>query len=1154
MEGLSDITGSQLPDRSQTVYDQFESIARRYHDQPAIVQLSKVRGHEPSPQRASLRQWTYKELLRAVSSLVTYLEGHGVRSGSILFVFCHNWAEYIIATLAAYAAGCIHVPINPDQLSSKDDVQYMIDTVVKQFNPASIGIVAQDRSVRPNLDRLSWPAPTVEVTFLDDQVPWLSLQQMPGLRSKGEDAGKGEARSVLFTSGTASRPKGCPLRMTAYIHVLINSLGIGKLKPGDKLLSTAPSYHAFGLLCTILPLVQGACVVFAGDTFDPLLTMDTIEHQECTHLCLVPTMLHSLEQVRSTFDLSSLRALLFAGMVLSPDVLRRCVELFGNTTLENLYGMSEGVVVSTGPVSDINRITNGHDVAIGRPGTGARIHICDPGQRSPLPVGLPGQLHYAGSSLIGHYLGASDDDFYDDADGLRWFNTGDQAFVGTDGLLYLIGRYKELIIRGGENLSPARIEGVLAEVPELRSLNAQIVAGGEPIAGEVPVAVVAVAPSAKQVSLIQSTVRSVLGVTHVPTAVVSLHDLGIDDFPRTAAGKIQKSKLGALYRLFDERQAQIGVGIYDRPVDVSEAVTRVWARTLGTKISEIDVEAPLSNFADSILQLTTRHQIEKATGRCVALTDWLQATRIKEQISLLASSEVSLHTNGDSEVHDKDHQSPNLDSMVYAVAMPRAFERTKQAVENVLSKDGLCWEDVAEVFPCRDAVQVACKSRLIDSASIRSCMLCNGATAKSARLALVTALAKHPIFLSYLVVDDTHLGAQLGLYVVLHQTSKLLDQCIHSGLVVDSPEELTKITTEHPFRMPAVLPGPNFGALIVSVRETQSAAIITNIAHTVVDKTNHGIFNRDLDSALSGNSLDSHLSFKTWADTQYKQRTSPKATEAVDFYVHYLQALKAHHHALWPIYTPEINIPSHRLHKAGETVVFAAPSIARLRQQQPHLTAPILVKAALILLILSRTNHTHALFVGMEAARSEYAFPDHSAPAPPSDAVDVAGPTFNWSFNLVAFRPDETVLEFLTRVYREQLEQTKHVNVPWHRVFEGLGLSADEILTKVTNACVFNWMPGLGPDMLGANPYTNLKPLIFHVRPKVGLVLNAGQAGSDGSQLLLMAEGAIGNGPAVWGVRVLEEMKRIVLWVSEERNLGRLVGDFVEGLGWDLAT
>ncbi|RAH71873.1 acetyl-CoA synthetase-like protein [Aspergillus aculeatinus CBS 121060] len=1154
MEGLSDITGGPLLDYPQTVYEQFESIARRHHDRPALIEISKVRAHEPPPQGSSLRQWTYKELLHAVSSFVPWFESHGMGPGSILFVLCHNRAEYIIATLAAYAAGWIHVPINPNEVSSKDDVQYIIDTVVNHFDPASIGIVAQDRSVRPSLDRLRWPAPTVQVSFLDDQVPWLSFNQMSTLRSKVEKAGKGEARSVLFTSGTASRPKGCPLRMTAYIHVLINSLGIGNLKPGDKLLSTAPSYHAFGLLCTILPLVQGACVVFAGNTFDPLLTIDTIQHQECTHLCLVPTMLHGLEQFHSTFNSSSLHAVLFAGMVLSPDALRRCLELFGNITVENLYGMSEGVVATTGPVGDVSRISHGQDVAVGRPGMGARIRICDPGQRSPLAVGLPGQLHYAGSSLIQHYLGASDDDFHDEPDGLRWFNTGDQAFVGTDGLVYLVGRYKDLIIRGGENLSPARIEGVLAEVPELRSLNTQIVAGGEPIAGEVPVAVVAVAPSAKQVSLIQSTVRSVLGVIHVPTAVVSLQDLGIDDFPRTAAGKIRKSNLCALYRLFEERQAQHGVGMIDQPVDVTEAVTGVWARTLGIKTSEIDVDAPLSNFADSILQLTTRHQIEKATGRCVALAEWLQATSITEQISLLASSDVAPHTNGDGKDLGKDQQVPDIDSAVYATLMQRAFERTRLAVENVLGKDGLSWEDVAEVIPCRDAVQVACKSRLIDSASIRTCMLCNGATAESARHAFVTALAEHPILLSYLVVDDKHLDAQLGLYVVLRQTPEILDRCIHSELVVDSLEELTRITTEHPFRMPAVLPGPNFGALIVSVRETQSAAIITNIAHTVVDKTNHGLFNRDLDSALSGNSLDAHLSFKSWADTQYKQRTSPKATEAVNFYVDSLQGLKTHHHALWPIYTPEINVPPHRLHKAGETIVFAAPSIARLRQQQPHLTAPILVKAALILLILSRTNHTHALFVGMEAARSEYAFPDPGAPALPSDAVDVAGPTFNWSFNLVAFRPDETVLDFLMRVYREQLKQTKHANVPWHRVFEGLDLSADEILTKVTNACVFNWMPGLGPDMLGANPYTNLKPLVFHVRPKVGLVLNAGQGGPDGSQLVLMAEGAIGNGPVAWGVRVLEEMKRNVLWVSEEGNVGRPVRDFVEALGWDLAS
>ncbi|RAL08506.1 uncharacterized protein BO97DRAFT_428330 [Aspergillus homomorphus CBS 101889] len=265
-------------------------------------------------------------------------------------------------------------------------------------------------------------------------------------------------------------------------------------------------------------------------------------------------------------------------------------------------------------------------------------------------------------------------------------------------------------------------------------------------------------------------------------------------------------------------------------------------------------------------------------------------------------------------------------------------------------------------------------------------MLSNGAAFKELRSALVANLARHPVLLSYIITDATSLESQLGLYIILRQITEMLDQCIKSDLVVDSLEDAAEITTKYPFRMPALLPGPLFAALLILVREMQSAAIITSFAHTVLDKTTHGMFHRDIDMALSGQPLE----------------------------------LLFCHHALWPIPTPEIIIPPDRVHRGGEVAVFAAPSITRLRQQYPHLTASIVVQAALIIFIRSRTNHSQALFINIKAAHYEYPFAEYGDSFPPSsikthpDAVDVAGSSFNWALSLVAFRPDETVLDFST--------------------------------------------------------------------------------------------------------------------------------------------
>ncbi|PYH43685.1 uncharacterized protein BP01DRAFT_384339 [Aspergillus saccharolyticus JOP 1030-1] len=265
--------------------------------------------------------------------------------------------------------------------------------------------------------------------------------------------------------------------------------------------------------------------------------------------------------------------------------------------------------------------------------------------------------------------------------------------------------------------------------------------------------------------------------------------------------------------------------------------------------------------------------------------------------------------------------SPGIDSMVHAGADPKVMAQTKLAVEKVLSKDGLGWDDVAEVFPCGDCLQIASQSRLVDTANVRTCFLCDGASVETVRSALVATLANHPILLSYVVIDMTHLDPRR--------------------------------------------PVPRLAPLIRN-------------------------------------------------------------------------DLRDHQHAFWSIGTPETHISPHRIYTGGETLDFPAPSVVRLRQRYPHLSAPVLVKAAVILLILSRTNHSHALFVSMEAARSEYPFVDDDDGH--RDAVDVAGPTFNWVCSLVAFCPEESILTFLTRVSSEQLAQTKHAHVPWHRVFEDLDL------------------------------------------------------------------------------------------------------------------
>lgn len=321
------------------------------------------------------------------------------------------------------------------------------------------------------------------------------------------------------------------------------------------------------------------------------------------------------------------------------------------------------------------------------------------------------------------------------------------------------------------------------------------------------------------------------------------------------------------------------------------------------------------------------------------------------------------------------------------------------------------------------------------------------------------------------------------------------------------------------------------------------------MAHAIVDVTYHSQFHEDLDRALSNQPLQPQPTFKSWAEAYHILRKSPIAASAVKFHAQYLEDLQDHKHALWPRPTSRLTVSSERVAKDGHVVVFAAPSFVRLRKQYPSLTAPIVLKAALALMVILHTNHTHALFLNLEAQRASFPFIRDSFPFKVvSEAADVSGPTFGGVLNLVEFRPTETVLEFLMRIQKEQENLTKHANVPWHELSQHTGHPMGSILPAVAESIIFNWMPGLGRAVLGENPYRNMTVKQTHIRTKLGMLASAGAGGVDGSQIVLFLQGALANMSSLWVERAGEEMKNIALWLADETSLHTRVAEFTNHL------
>jgi acyl-CoA synthetase (AMP-forming)/AMP-acid ligase II len=748
MDTTIELRGSPLvEDTCETLIQRFQKSVADFPDELAVVcthqscdiyNLCETRlGEDERTNNANYLRLTYRSLDTGVKFFVKGLEALGAAVGSPLFVICPNQVEYVVTTLSAYQIGLVHVPLNPSNLSNVTEVKHMFQTVLDELHPTNAIIVAQNPKVAGDIDHINLQVGLMKVIVEGHLEGWESFKDVLELgRSTKEEHVKtsdhldSEEFSVFFTSGTTSLPKGCLVKTARMMDVLEGALSISHTGPGKSIAVSLPNNHGFGHICLMLPLLRGACIVLAGPTFSSTAIIEAISQERCTHLPIVPSMAHAILRDESLHQrrIDSLEVLLFAGAPLPRDLLLQCRDVLRAGQVENFYGMTEGVFCCTGPVRELEQIVNDRYVAIGRPVRGSRIRICAPGELCAVQNGTVGEVHFAGDSMIHQYMGLKSNDIYYD-DGRFWFKTGDQGFVDPDRRLFLVGRYKDLIIRGGENISPASIEAVMSSHHKLSTLEPQVVAGLDPIAGELPVAIVREGLDYSLIQELQSTVRSKLGAIYVPNTIISLRELGLNDYPRTMAGKVQKYKLKALVRKYCESRAQTSLKTRESR-ELADAVVEIWARVLGLLPSQIDICSPVLNVADSILLIKARDRIRKKTGRSIPLQQWNSAFTIADQITLLEQASSDEKKGSAEDTENRRLGPPPAEEIVHLRGDPDELEATKAAVERTIAKYKLTWDDVEDIFPATDLIYALSKSRVVNSWNVYASIVSKSASAR----------------------------------------------------------------------------------------------------------------------------------------------------------------------------------------------------------------------------------------------------------------------------------------------------------------------------------------------------------------------------------------------------------------------------------------
>ncbi|MBS7458438.1 AMP-binding protein [Coralloluteibacterium stylophorae] len=534
---------SDRPLLEETIGAMLTRIAARHPQRPALVV------------REQGVRMDYAGLDRAVDRLAAGLLGLGLEPGDRVGIWSPNRAEWVLMQFATARAGLILVNINPAYRTH--ELEYALTRVgcralvlARRFKTSDY--LALLREVAPELDACqpghlaAARLPELrEVIVLGGGGAIAGTRDFDAIAGCDDTASIGmlreveaglrpdDAVNIQFTSGTTGAPKGATL---THRNILNNGRFVGeamRLTETDRLCIPVPFYHCFGMVLGNLACVtHGACMVIPGEGFDALATLETVAEERCTGLHGVPTMfIAELEHPRfGEFDLGSLRTGIMAGSPCPVEVMRKVVETMHMRDVTIAYGMTETSPVSfqTTPDDPLDRRV----ATVGRVHPHVEVRVVD-GAGAVVPRGVAGELHTRGYSVMqGYWNDAERTAEVLDADG--WMHTGDLAVVDGDGYCSIVGRLKDMLIRGGENVYPREIEEFLYAHPAI----ADVQVFGVPDAkyGEEVCAWVRLREGASlDAEALRDYCRGRIAHYKIPRYVRF-----VDGFPMTVTGKVQK--------------------------------------------------------------------------------------------------------------------------------------------------------------------------------------------------------------------------------------------------------------------------------------------------------------------------------------------------------------------------------------------------------------------------------------------------------------------------------------------------------------------------------------------------------------------------------------------------------------------------------------
>ncbi|MGX4643088.1 AMP-binding protein [Massilia sp. SYSU DXS3249] len=533
---------SSVPLIGQTIGPFLASVAARHGGNDALV----------VPHQGV--RWSYAELDARVTRLAAGLLRLGLRPGDRVGIWSQNCAEWVLVQFATARAGLVMVNINPAYRRS--ELEYVLDKVgcaalilspsfkSSDYLAIALDVVPELQGSRPgalasarlpqlrHVIRLG-SEPTPGMLNFDDLLAPPDAAELAALAEIEAGLQFDEPVNIQFTSGTTGAPKGATL---THHNILNNGFFVGeamRLSSLDRLCIPVPLYHCFGMVLGNLACVtHGATMVFPGEGFEPKAVLETVQAEACTGLHGVPTMFIALldHPDFAAYDLSTLRTGIMAGSPCPAEVMSRVIERMHLSEITIAYGMTETSPVSFQSATDdpvALRVST-----IGRVHPHLEVKIVD-GDGRIVPRGVKGELLTRGYSVMLGYWG-DEEKTREAIDAAGWMHTGDLAVIDEQGFAAIVGRAKDMVIRGGENIYPREIEEFLYRHPKV--LDVQCVGVPDPKYGEELCACIVLRPGMEAgEDEIRDFCRGQIAHYKIPRYIRF-----VPGFPMTVTGKIQK--------------------------------------------------------------------------------------------------------------------------------------------------------------------------------------------------------------------------------------------------------------------------------------------------------------------------------------------------------------------------------------------------------------------------------------------------------------------------------------------------------------------------------------------------------------------------------------------------------------------------------------